>query len=103
MQEKEIRPDNETGFSATKELDDKTQHRSNLHKLQLQILRHLIVLNNTENSCDYVSRGVTQIIKLLQPRTCIIKLPSKNIANHILHVQRMRLVTDLRASRKSAI
>lgn len=66
-----------------------------LHKFQFQVLSHFVILNDSEKGCDNISRGVTQIIELLQTRTSIIKFPLKHIADHILHMQWMRLVTDL--------
>lgn len=74
-----------------------------LHEFQFQILSHIIVLYNSEKSCDYVSWGIAQIIELLQTRTCIIKSPLQNMAHHIFHMQRMRLITYLKVNQKKVM
>lgn len=69
-----------------------------LHEFQFQVLSHVIILNDTENGCDYVSGGIAQIIQLLETRTGIIEFPFKYMAYHALHVQRVRLVTYLKTN-----
>lgn len=67
-----------------------------LHKFQFQVLSHVIIFYDPEKGCDDVSGGITHIIELLQPTTSIIKFSLKYMANHILYMQGMRLITDLK-------